>query len=192
MPISLVAPPTEEPVTLVEAKAHLKVEISNDDDLIGELISAIRIECENELRRSLMTQTLELVLDAFEPVLFLRLPPVQSVSSVKYLDASGAQQTLDTSLYVVDTDSEPARVVPAVGKAWPATQRNAINAIRVRFVAGYANAAAVPASIKLWIKLRLTAAYENRSQVIAETRVTVSALPYVDTLLDRYRLNQLF
>lgn len=205
MSISLITGPATEPVTLAEAKLHLRVDIADDDALITALIVAARIECENVLKRSLITQTWELVLDSFPSLyrpgppydypatIFLPMPPAQSVTSVTYIDAAGAAQTLASNQYVLDKDSEPARLVSAAGVDWPATNPLYINAVRVRYVAGFGVAAsAVPEVIKLWIKIRAATAYENREQIIAEPRVTVQEIPYVDSLLDRYRIVQVF
>jgi Phage gp6-like head-tail connector protein len=65
MPIVVVTPPSEEPVSLSEAKLHLRVDASNDDTLIQSLISAVRQHAEAITWRSLCTQTLMLVMDQF-------------------------------------------------------------------------------------------------------------------------------
>lgn len=220
MGIRLTQAPAAEPVTLDEAKLHLRVMGYSEDALISTLISAARIHAENVCRRVFVTQKWDLFLDAFPfytyfgvipgyvPVdqlpsawmtmrnysvrfrgskIDIPFPRLQSVDAVKYIDISGALQTLDPTKYVVDSIGEPGVLTPAVGTYWPDTQ-NTINAVQISFTAGYGNPVDVPAGIKTWMLLRVGALYENREEVSVATRVTVQELPYVDTLLDPYRI----
>ena len=101
----------------------------------------------------------------------------------------GAVQTLDPSAYVLDGDSLPARLVPAVGTAWPATQDGAINAVTVTYTAGFgATAAAVPAPIRHWLLLAVAEMYETRS---ASAERPVVRNEFVDHLLAPYRVWEL-
>lgn len=118
--------------------------------------------------------------------IFLPLPPLQSVASIKYVDTDGVQQTLDPSKYKVDKIGEPARIVPAFGAMWPAT-RNEINAVEVTFTAGFGDPADVPAAIKSWMFMRIGALYENREEIIVGRRLVSIDLPFVNRLLDPYR-----
>jgi uncharacterized phiE125 gp8 family phage protein len=170
-----------EPLTLAEAKAHCKVTHDEEDALITSLIVAVRKACEQQTGRTLITTTWECVLDSFPEAVRLDFPKILSVVSVKYIDESGIEQTLSPSDYKVDTDSVPGYVVPAYGKAWPAT-RDEINAVRVRYTAGYGAAAAVPENLKQWMKLQIGHFYLNREATAAGAEVSV--LPYVDHLLD--------
>lgn len=114
--------------------------------------------------------------------------PVQAVTGIQYIDPDGALQTLSPSAYLVDTYSEPARITPAVGTAWPGTQNRA-NAVLVTFAAGYgASGAAVPQGILHWILLVTATLYENREMVAILTRGRAEQLPYVDSLLTNYRV----
>lgn len=114
--------------------------------------------------------------------------PLQAVTSVQYYDTDGTLQTLAPSAYLVDTFSEPARITPAVGTAWPSTQNRA-NAVLVAFTAGYgASGAVVPQGILHWILLVTATLYENREMVAILTRGRAEQLPYVDSLLTNYRV----
>jgi uncharacterized phiE125 gp8 family phage protein len=115
-------------------------------------------------------------------------PPLQSVTSIKYIDEDGVQQTLDSSLYTVDKDSEPGWVFPAPGQSWPSTKAIQ-NAVRVRYVAGYGAASDVPSALKLWIHAHLANSYKNRESVVVGTIAT--ELPYVESLLDGLRIIEL-
>lgn len=192
MALKLITPPTAEPVSLQEAKLHLRLiadpadtSVHPDDDLIRSLIVAARQGAEHLTGRALMPQTWELALDSFEDEIRPPNPPLVSVTSVKYTDTAGAEQTLDPSAYKVDDYSEPARLVPAYGTTWPA-MRSEPNAVRVRYTAGYQDAAAVPAQVRSWILLRVGTLYEHREDVAAG--ITVGETPFVGGLLDPYRI----
>jgi len=183
MGIKIITGPETEPLTEDEAKLHLRVDATDEDTPIARLIVTARQEAENRTGRALITQTLELGLDCWPESIRLPRPPLVSVSSIKYLDAAGALQTLDPSDYLVDNYREPGRIVPAYGKAWPLI-RHQPNAILVRYVAGYGAASDVPAAIKNWMLLKIGTMYKMRSDVMAGQ---ISALPHADAMLDGYR-----
>ncbi len=190
MPTKIITPPSVEPVLLAEAKLHCRVDIAEDDAFITALIVAAREQAEHETGRALCTQTRELVLDAIPQACILRGAPIQSVTSVKYLDPDGLQVTLDPADYLLDKDSEPGYLVPAYGKGWPDTQATA-NAVRVRYVCGYGDSAAVPIGIKQWMLLAIGAWYADRSAI---GQAQSFALPdrFWHRLLDPYRLYEAF
>jgi uncharacterized phiE125 gp8 family phage protein len=187
MSVKLITAPATEPVSLAEAKAHLRVTSSDDDDLITALIVTARGAAEHELQRSLITQTWEKALDMFPEAIQLLCPPVQSVTSVKYLDVDGVEQTLSSASYTLDnaSDSTPAWLTPAYGYTWPETYEE-VNAVKVRYAAGWASASSVPQPIKQWMKLQIGHWYENRESVNVGN--ITSKLDYVSFLLDRYRI----
>ena len=140
------------------AKQHLRVDGTDDDILISSLITQAREYCEDYQKKKYITQTLELVLDEFPNIIeFKACSPVQSVTSIKYIDENSVEQTIDPSNYIVDTDSFVARVVPR--SSWPMT--NGINSVRVRFVAGYGNESAVPESVKWAMVLHMRTLYDD-------------------------------
>lgn len=187
MPLILVTAPAAEPITLTEAKAHLRVTGTDEDTLIAALIAAARQNLDGRdgwLGRSLMPQTWELRLYAFPASITIPLPPLQSVDSIKYIDLDGDEQTLDPALYQV-VAGEPARIVPAYGQTWPST-RCQPEAVRVRFTAGYADAASVPAPIKAAILLNVGTLYRDRETVNIGN--IVAELPTVSLLLSPFRV----
>ena len=188
MALKLITAASALAVTLVEAKAHLRVDTSDDDTLITAMITAATEAAEQATGRAIMPQTWELTLDAFPAALELTRVPVDSITSVAYVDLDGTDQTLSALLYSLDNadDFGPAYVVPAYDTEWPDT-RDQINAVKVRYVAGYANAAAVPESIKSWIKLQVGAMYESREIETIGMGKPI-ALGFADRLLDRYKV----
>lgn len=163
--------PATEPVTLAEAKSHLRVDVTDDDTLITELIKAARQIVESNTGRSLITQTWRLTLDAFprnNEAIQLEKPPLVSVQSVTYVDTNGTTQTLATSDYIVDTSHIQGEVALAYDKTWPET-RPQRNAVLVNYTAGYGAASAVPEVLKAAIKLRLGDLFANREASIIGT-----------------------
>jgi uncharacterized phiE125 gp8 family phage protein len=153
------------------------------DPLLNMLIVAARQHVEPHLKRRLITQTLDLYLDCF-PGWTLRLPvPIQSVTAITYFDSNGVEQTLAADQYLVDSTTEPARITPAFGLVWPVTQyRN--NAVKVRFVAGYGAASAVPQCVKNWMLIRIKTLWDQRDQNVKQLGMPTFEPDFVDSLLD--------
>lgn len=188
MALKLITAATGLAVTLAEAKAHCRVDTSDDDALITAMITAATEVAEQMTSRAIMPQTWELTLDAFPSAFELCRVPVASITSLTYTDTTGVDQVMSGGAYSLDNydDFGPTYVVPAYDTEWPDT-RDQINAVKVRFVAGYANAAAVPEPIKSWIKLQVGAMYENRESEVTGNIVSVK-LGFADRLLDRYKV----
>lgn len=189
MALRLVTPPTVEPVTLVDAKAHLRITSSAEDALLAGLITAARQVAESECRRALITQTWEKVLDEFPDEIELPYPPIQAITSIVYIDTAGAQQTLASAGYFLDSKSEPGWVAPAYGYTWPQTQ-DAWNVVTITYRAGYGSQASdVPQAIRQWILLMVGHYYENREASVPG--VVMTPLPFIAGLLDPYRVYSL-
>lgn len=187
MPFVLVTPPAAEPLTPAEVENHLRLEAGADLVKVNSLILAARQHVERVTSRALVEQSWELVLDRFPACREIRLAKgeLRSVTSVKYLDGDGVEQTLDVAQYQVDTVRVPGRIVLAPGASWPATS-DRINALRVRFVAGFGAAVAVPEPIKAAMYLLIGHLYEHRESEVIGTitsplQMAVNALlaPYV-------------
>lgn len=159
----VITPPASEPVSTETAKAHLRVDLPDDDTLIVSYIAAARTKGEELARRAFLTQTLELVLDCWptDGILKLPRPPLQSVESVKYLDSAGVEHTWTD--YQTDARSEPGRIF---FKSCPGAALFPSGAITVRFVAGYGDEPAkVPAVFIQGILMLVGHWYENREMV---------------------------
>ena len=181
------------PITLDEAKAHCRVTFSDDDTLIERLINAATHEIQNRTQRTLCETTYIEQLDRFPSGgIKLAMPPLLSVQSIIYFNAAGAQITLSSSDYLVDTHSEPGWVMLAPNKEWPETQ-DRINAVAITYKAGYlagGNAQqqrdAVPEDLRAWLLIRVATLYENRESVsFASAPFNITAL---DSLWQPYRV----
>jgi uncharacterized phiE125 gp8 family phage protein len=117
MPLKLSTPPAEEPISLQEVRAHLRLE-SGEDEYLTSLIKATRRYCEAFQGRAYVTQTWDLYLNSFRWVFIkVALPPLQEIEFIKCRDRSGTLQSLDSSEYVVDAFSEPGLIRRAYGKS---------------------------------------------------------------------------
>lgn len=169
-----------EPITLAEAKLHLRVDGTDEDTLITALISAARETCEDRIEGTIPVTGWKLTLDAFPDAIRLLRGPIASVESVKYLDEDGVEQTLSPLDYLVDTVSTAGYIVPAFGKAWPET-RAQINAVTVDYTAGTASPAH---ALKAWMLLAIGDMYANR-EASSDRPVVVQG--FADRLLDPFR-----
>lgn len=183
--------PTSEPLTLLEAKLHLRVDHSEEDSLISLIIRTARETAEKHTNRSLITQTRVLKMDSFPRCREIMLPngAVSSVTSISYIDQNEVAQTLSTDEYYVDVDSDIARI--RVKNYWPATFCKP-NVVTITYVAGYGSAVSVPSAIKSAMLLLIGHLYENREQVvIGSTSLIGTELPFgVEMILSPFVLEQ--
>ena len=179
-----VTAPANEPITLVQARDHLRLTATGspathaDDTYVTALIAAARRWCEGFTQRAIITQTWDWFLDGFEDgdgadkgILEVPKPPLISVTTIKYLDSAGSQQTWASSKYRVDSDSQPGRISPAFGEAYPAV-RGVMGDVEVRLVAGYgADDTAVVDDLLQAMKIVMAHWYEHREPIITGTIV---------------------
>ncbi|HEY0106684.1 MAG TPA: head-tail connector protein [Rhizomicrobium sp.] len=182
MPLTLTTPPAIEPVTLAEAKAHLKVDTADDDVLIAALIAAARARAEWHTGRALVTQGWTLHLDGWPQsgIVEIPLPPLQSVASATTFARDDSATVLSASRYTVDAASAPARLALKPGVP-PPTDLRRIDAVAIAFTAGYGDAASdVPPLLKAALLELIAFLYENRGEAPAELPLDCLALlaPY--------------
>ena len=184
---TLTTPPAEEPVTLAEIKDHLRVSGTAEDSLLTLYAQMAREAVEEETWRALMPQTWTLYLPGWPAngVIELPRPPLAAVTAITYTDEDGVEGTLAASNYRVDTAREPGRVVLAPNGAWPVDALDSVNGVAVEFVAGYADASAVPVTAKAAILLQIGEIYANREAVIVGS--TPQLAPAVVRLINLLR-----
>ncbi len=160
------------PITLAEVKAHLRIDDTESDALLEVYIKAARTKIEAILGRSLLTQTRAAYFDGFRDTLELDYPPLQSVTSITFLNEQGVTETLDPSVYRVVTENTVGRVELAFGASWPATYP-VTNAVVVTYVAGYGSGPAdVPEHLRLAMLHMVARWYENREPVVVGASAT--------------------
>ena len=189
--------PAVEPVSVSEAKQHLRVDISDDDPYIAGLITTARRYAEEYLDRSLIHTQWTMRLDTFPHEFELPRPPMatsgtMTATSVTYtVDPGGAggtsvltTATLSTSTYRVDREATPGRIRTVYGGTWPSHLADP-NAVSVTWWGGYgASGADVPAQIRSAILMLVAHLYENRQAAVATGAVPQDVPFGVKALLD--------
>lgn len=163
--------PTIEPVTLAEAKQHLRVDSNDDNAYIVGLVRAAREWVEEYLDRTLILTQWTVRADRFPPdstdEIELPRPPMatsgaSTAVSVTYTLENGTTAAYSTSLFRVDRHSTPGAVKPLYGQTWP-PHRQDDNSLAITYWAGYgANSTDVPQGIKNAMLLYVTELYEKR------------------------------
>lgn len=182
--------PAAEPIPLDVAKAHLRIEdLDEHDDLIKQiLIPSARRDVESIIRRALITQTWQRRLDQFPRWRWMPLPypPLQSVTSIEYVDDDEDNpETWSTDYYDVDTNSIPGRVIPSYGQTFP-TARGHYNDVVITYKAGYGDSASsVPADIRHAMLLLIADGYNQpeNTQIVAGGERDIVQIPKAAQLL---------
>ena len=188
MPLTLTqtVAPTIEPLLLSEVKNYLRLDGTENDAVVEALALAAREEVEIFTGLTLLATTFAWRLWGFGACpLQVPRPPLQSVTSITYFDSSNVSQTLSSSVYTVDTQSRPGRILLTDGQSWPSVFSR-YDAVTITYVAGH-SLAALPERAKIAMKLMIGDYYENREAQL-ETRVycneTVKRLLWGLRLLD--------
>lgn len=186
MGVKVITPATQQ-IPAADLRAHCRIDPADVDTdaavdalLVGYLAAAVGY-AEHYTQRSIGEQTLELALDSF-PAGAIELPrgPVGSITSVKYIDAAGAEQTASASLYALDDYGLVDWVRLTANASWPSTQAVA-NAVKVRYIAG-----TLPEAVKSALLLTVAHLYENRE---ASGVDRLAEIPLgVDCLLDTVKV----
>lgn len=197
MSYKVITPASIEPITLAEARSHLRIDAFGsppshpDDDYIEQLISIAREWTEDYLRRALATKTIDIAFDNFDDI-EIPFQPVQSITSIKYQDVNDVQQTVPNTVYKLNTFS--GDVVLKYNQSWPSVYPEE-GVITVRAVVGYTTGQSpdtepMPFPIKAAMLLIIGNLYENRQQdLLSNTRMTFNTLPMgVYNLIQPYRL----
>lgn len=188
----------DEQIDIDAARKHLRVDLwgsppeSDEDDWIQAQIPAARAYCEEYLGRALAPRTVELATNEFPrhavtnppgPAFALRFGPVQSITSVKYIDGDAVEQTMDQAGYELDPYSTPSRLILAAGASWPTGASGRLNCVKVRYVTGYSLPAdspqvhILPATARSAMLLMLAHLYKNREAVAVDARAVAIEVP---------------
>lgn len=179
--------------TVATAQADFAIQVitsepdSEEDDYITELITAAREYAESILNRAIGEQKWMLLLDDFpyQDYVKLPLPPLQSVTSVTYIDSSGTSATMSASEsngYIVDTNSEPGRLFLAYANTWPSFTAYPYNAVQILYTCGYTSTT-IPKRIKDAILKMIGLLHNHRV-----TGIPQEDLQAVDNLLQGVRI----
>ncbi|MNL13845.1 hypothetical protein D3C87_1347650 [compost metagenome] len=187
----IITPVATEPVSRQEAKLHCRViaDVADvtahpEDASFDAWIIAAREFSEHYTGRAFATQTLEMGLPCFPEVsdeaIDLDLPPVATITSVKYTDGAGVEQTIPGSSYALSTYGDSRRLAPTYSIYWPSTQ-GVPDAVRIRYVTGYAT---LPQAARAALLLLVGHLYENRQDVSALSlhEIPVGARSLLDTI----------
>lgn len=173
--LDLITPPSQEPVSLAEAKLALRVDSNADDAHIQSLIKAARVMAEEYVRRAMVTQTWQLQYDLYAPsVVNLPRGPVKSVEFVKVIGSDWQENTIAPETYYLNAGKESL-----VFDAAPMGQ-----IVQIQYTSGYGDPADVPEPIRQGILAHVVGMYENRME---NKGMPDSAI----NLYDRYRVVKL-
>jgi uncharacterized phiE125 gp8 family phage protein len=196
--VSVLVAPTSDPLALDgEVKKHLRIDHEGEND---ELLSAVKAAVQEIdaphgwLGRSLITRTLRLTLDGYPPsVVYLPGPPVTEVKKITVRESDDtleviydADLSIDTIGLMSDLTAEPALIWPDDAIGWPADVKGGVDSVRIDYVAGYADADAVPSVIKQWLLMRVGELYRDRE--LSALGVAESRLTHADRMLDNWRV----
>lgn len=188
MTLILTGPPAAEPLSLDEAKSHLRVDGSDEDTLISSLVTAARVHVETATRRALLTQDWTLALDDWPAsgVVEIPLGPLQSVGGIEIYDADGVPETLDPVTYEIDAASIPPRILRRRGHVWPRPGLLA-GGIQIDISVGFGAAATdVPEPLRQAVRQLIAHWHEHREPVVLGE--SVARIPVaVESLLAPYR-----
>lgn len=183
-------PPGDHPVSVADAKRQLRIEPedTDQDTFVAMLCAAAHRAVERQLGYPILRQTRQTHLYGFPcGVIWLGAGDLLTVASVKYYDADGTQQTLVATDYIIDAVSRPATLHLAPTKSWPATQARP-GAVVIEWLAGWTDAAAVPADLIRAMQLLIGHWDQNREAVAVGT-ISTEVQMSVDWLLEPHRIN---
>lgn len=175
----------EEPVSLAEMKANARIDHATEDALLSMYIATARQHCEDINRRAFVQRTCVAKLSCWphDGVIELPYPPLNSVTSIVYTDEADDEATFASANYIVDTHSEPGRIVLKTGLSWPGVPLQVGLPISITFVAGFGAAEDVPERYRLAILAFASAYNENREAFLIAPGLTPVNLDHVEAML---------
>jgi uncharacterized phiE125 gp8 family phage protein len=165
-----IAPPAALAVTLADAKDQLRIDQDETafDAQLAIWIAGITAEAEHQTGRLFVNRPMRIILDRFEDAIRLSAPTF-SVESIRFVDLDSQERTLAPADYYADTVTEPGYIIPASGRAWPATAPRA-HTVTVDYTAGYGpGATTTPPAARLYILARLVELWDPVTKEFKET-----------------------
>lgn len=190
MKLELKTAPSVQPITLAEAKAHLRVDTTDEDTYINTLITASTNFAEKYTYRQFITATYYQYLDSF-PIgkITLEKPKLQSVTAITYTDEDGDTKSLSTDVYEVDDKATIGTIRLKDGQSYPTT-KSTYNAVRIEFKAGYGDAGSdVPDLLKSTLKVMVSYLFENRNFATPQDKDLIFPSSIL-LLLDQFSLRE--
>lgn len=190
--LTLVSAPVNPIISTTDARAHCRVETSDDDAELDGFVASVSGYLDAKhgiLGRALITQTWRLSLNAVPRGRTIKLPfpPVQSVSSIKYLSPDGVEQTFAAENYYFLSGGDCPFVELASAASWPSIDSRS-GAFWVDYVAGYGDSASdLPKSLVNAAKMMVGAAYENRE---SEQESSIYEVPLASAMLNTFRVGR--
>jgi len=182
----VITPASTYPVSLTEAKSHLKVDTTADDTYITSIIKAATQLSEEYTNRFFIDTVIEQYASSFADLQTLFKSKVSAVAYVKYYDSDNSLQTLSATVYDTQLNYEPSQIQLAENQSFPSiTKRN--DAVVARYTVGYGTASDVPEIIKQAILLTIGNFYQNRNSVVIG-RIATELPMNVKWLLDTYKV----
>jgi uncharacterized phiE125 gp8 family phage protein len=198
--VSVLVAPASAPLDVDDdVKPHLRISHNGEDAKLARLVSAAVGEPDAPtgwLGRSIITRTLRLTLDAAPArVIYLPGPPTTKIENISYRDTDDNIVVIydpdagpvDTIGLITDLTSEPALIWPDEDIGWPTDIKSGPDSMRIDYVTGYANAAAVPDVINQWLLLRVGELYRDpEASVLA---IGSTPLAHAARMLDGMRVH---
>jgi len=182
----VITPASTYPVSLTEAKSHLKVDTTADDTYITSIIKAATQLSEEYTNRFFIDTVIDQTCSDFAQLQTLFKSKVSAVAHVKYYDNDNSLQTLSATIYDTQLQYEPSQIQLAENQSFPSiTKRN--DAVVARYTVGYGSASDVPEIIKQAILLTIGNFYQNRNSVVIG-RIATELPMNVKWLLDTYKV----
>lgn len=175
------------PITVADARDYLRIDVDTTDNELLDLIKAAVDYAEKNTPGgiTLLKKTYDYTLPGFpsssDTEIRIPVPPLTSITSVKYYDTNNTQQTWSSAQYSVFTPTEgPGFILPAYTYTWPATVDRR-DAVVIRYVAGFASIQVIPPRMKQAIRYITVHFFEDRDAfvtgtIISEVGLTIKEL----------------
>lgn len=184
---TLETPAASEPITLAEAKTHLRIDTTDYDSIITPLISTVRQYGEAITGRDFINKTYKGYLDQFPcDGIEIRKSKLQSITSIKYYINSILTTLNSANYYFTKADNAFSKIYLVDGQDYPTTDSKK-QAIEILFVVGYgATAASVPEGLKQAMLSHLTALFNNTGDCVNSDQSQFKSLYYPYILADKF------